>query len=108
MIEEPVVVEICQDRQNRRPFTTWLNSLNDLKAKGSIRARLNRVRMGNFGDCKPIAGGIFELRIDIGPGYRVYFGRETGTKIIILLGGEKGTQKRDIEKVKKYWANYRR
>lgn len=88
----------------KEPFTEWLHSL-DKVAQTVIRARLVRVRLGNFGDCKPIKGvvGIWELRIVYGPGYRVYFGKIDNEFVVLLLGGDKGSQKRDIAKAEKYW-----
>ena len=66
------------------------------------------MRTSNFGDCRLVGSGVFELRIDIGPGYRVYFGKDTEIKIVLLTGGNKKTQKRDIEKAHDYWDDYRR
>jgi putative addiction module killer protein len=71
-----------------------------------VRARLNRVRLGNFGDCKPVGEGVEELRIDFGPGYRVYFGREGSQVAILLCGGSKAAQARDIAKARRYWKEY--
>jgi len=89
------------------PFDEWLNNLKDARTRGIIRARLNRVRLGNLGDCSSVGDGVFELRIDHGPGYRVYYGQE-GTQLVILLcGGDKSSQNRDILKAKVYWADYR-
>ena len=73
-------------------FDEWLDSLRDRRAKAKIRARLDRVEDGNLGDCKPVGEGVFELRIDYGPGYRIYFGQEGITIIILLCGGDKSTQ----------------
>src|ERR1700690_1599213 len=73
---------------------------------GVVRARLNRIRLGNFGDCKPIGGGVEELRIDFGPGYRVYYGREGPVVGVLLGGGDKRTQTRDILTAQKYWREY--
>jgi putative addiction module killer protein len=69
---------------NSTPFSDWLDRLGDNRAVGIIRARLNRIRVGNFGDCRSVGAGVEELRVDYGPGYRVYFGR-TGNVIVILL-----------------------
>jgi len=89
------------------PFDEWLNNLKDAHTRGIIRARINRVRLGNLGDCSSVGDGVFELRIDYGSGYRVYFGQE-GTQLVILLcGGDKSSQNRDIQKAKVYWADYR-
>ena len=71
-----------------------------------VRARLNRIRLGNFGDCKSIGGGVEELRIDFGPGYRIYYGREESLVVILLCGGDKKTQARDILRARQYWKEY--
>ncbi|MEH2406347.1 type II toxin-antitoxin system RelE/ParE family toxin [Nostoc sp.] len=88
-------------------FDEWLDSLRDRRAKAKIRARLDRVEDGNLGDCKSVGEGIFELRIDYGSGYRIYFGQEGITIIILLCGGDKSTQERDIGKAQEYWKDYR-
>jgi putative addiction module killer protein len=89
------------------PFEEWLEEL-DKTVRSIIRSRLARIMAGNFGDCHPIQGakGISELRLDIGPGYRIYYGKEGNTVIILLIGGSKRTQIRDIEKAKRYWQDY--
>jgi putative addiction module killer protein len=74
------------------PFEDWMDSLRDKRARAKIRTRIARVRLGNFGNCEPVGGGVLELKIDYGPGYRVYFG-QVGTKLVILLcGGDKSSQ----------------
>lgn len=95
-------------KADRSPFEEWRDEL-DVKARAIVRTRLDRVRMGNFGDCKMIQGGngVWELRIDYGPGYRIYFGKIGMEVIILLVGGDKGSQRRDIEKAKKYWREYK-
>jgi len=70
--------------------------------------RLNRIRLGNFGDCKSLGEGVMELRIDHGPGYRVYFGQVDRRIVLLLCGGDKSPQGRDMEKARGYWAGYRR
>ena len=89
-------------------FRTWLRKLKDQMARARVRVRLNRVRLGNFGDCKSVGEGVNELRIDYGPGYRVYFGRHEQTIVILLCGGTKQSQSKDIEMAHEYWADYRR
>ncbi|PNW43833.1 UNVERIFIED_CONTAM: addiction module killer protein [Euhalothece sp. KZN 001] len=90
------------------PFNEWLYSLKDRKLRAIIRARINRIRLGNLGDCKSVGNGVRELRISFGAGYRIYFGQE-GSKIIILLsGGDKKSQDRDIKLAKQYWEDYKR
>jgi putative addiction module killer protein len=91
----------------RNPFYEWFDSLRDKKAKAKIRARLDRVEDGNLGDYKSVGEGVFELRIDFGPGYRIYFGQDGATIILLLCGGNKSTQEADIYKAKEYWEDYR-
>jgi putative addiction module killer protein len=88
------------------PFSKWISSLRDARARGIVRARLNRIRLGNFGDCKAVGEGVEEIRIDFGPGYRVYFGRQGSVVVVLLCGGSKKTQGRDIANAKKYWKEY--
>ncbi len=92
--------------EGRVPFTEWLESLRDQKTKGRIQARLERVGLGNFGDCKSVGEGVFELRLDFGSGYRVYFGQVGSIVVLLLLGGDKTTQEQDIRKAKEYWTDY--
>ena len=92
----------------RNPFREWLHSLRDLQARARIRVRLNRVRLGNLGDYKPVGDGVMELRLDFGPGYRIYFGQAGEVLVILLCGGDKRTQTRDIMTAKQYWQSYQR
>lgn len=91
------------------PFVEWLDGLRDIPAKARIRARLNRVRLGNFGDAKALAGadGVAELRLDFGPGYRVYYAEFDPVVVVLLCGGDKSTQRRDIAKAKQYWNDFK-
>lgn len=77
-------------------FTTWFKDLRDVRAKARIDARIRRVALGNFGDVKSVGEGVSELRIDYGPGYRVYMTMRGPVLVILLLGGDKKSQKRDI------------
>jgi putative addiction module killer protein len=70
--------------------------LADLRARSRILTRLDRASLGNFGNCEPIGEGVSEMRIDVGAGYRVYFVRESGEVYVLLMGGDKSSQKRDI------------
>lgn len=94
--------------EGRIPFRQWIHALRDILARAKIRVRLNRVRLGNFGDAKAVGDGVSELRIAHGPGYRVYFARTGNTIVLLLCGGDKSTQKRDINRAKDYWLDYKR
>ena len=93
---------------DKEPFSNWQDKL-DKKIKAIVMKRLDRIRLGNFGDSKRIqsGSGIWELRIDHGPGYRIYFGKEGSTIVILLTGGSKKSQTKDIAKAKQYWLNYK-
>lgn len=81
-------------------YQKWFESLRDLNARFRIAARIRRVSLGNLGDVKPVGEGVHELRITYGPGYRVYFIQHGDTVVVLLAGGDKSTQKRDIERAK--------
>jgi len=90
----------------RNPFAEWLSSLRDLNAVVKIEQRLDRVRLGNLGNSKSVGEGVCELKIDFGPGYRVYFGQFGSTIVLVLCGGDKSSQEQDIRKAKEYWKEY--
>ena len=81
-------------------FDKWIDGLRDGQARARIIARLRRVALGNFGDAKPVGAGISELRIPYGPGYRVYFTRRGSVVVVLLCGGDKSTQAKDIAKAR--------
>ena len=85
----------------------WLEALKDLRAKAQIQARMVRVAAGNFGDCKPLRDGVQELRIDYGPGYRVYLSRQGPILVLLLCGGDKADQSRDIERAIEYLKDWK-
>ena len=97
---------ITEDGNN--PFHNWLSTLKDRVARAKVRVRLNRVRLGNFGDCKSVGKGVSELRVDYGPGYRVYFGKSGQTIVLLLCGGSKKSQAKDIESAHRFWADFQR
>jgi len=103
--EREVRVYACSD--GSEPFTQWLRGLRDGAGRNRVRQRVARVRLGNFGDARSVGDGVHELRIHAGPGYRVYFGREGDAVVILLCGGDKGSQARDIERAQDYWRDYR-
>lgn len=96
-----------QDANNKEPFVDWLESLRDATARRRILKRLRMVEHGHFGDCKPVGEGITELRFFFGSGYRVYLGEASNEIIILLTGGDKASQAKDIKKAKAYWKAYK-
>ena len=90
----------------KSPFGSWLEDLKDRQARAAIRKRLNRIRLGNLGDSKALGDGVHELRVDFGPGYRVYYGIDGETVVVLLCGGDKSSQTRDIARAKQYWKDY--
>lgn len=103
---QPRELKIYLTLDGKIPFEQWLNSIKDQKTQAVIDNRLRRVRLGNLGDYKSVGGGVFELRINYGPGYRIYFGQLGKTIILLLCGGDKKTQIKDILKAKEYWQDY--
>jgi putative addiction module killer protein len=98
---------IYETEQGEAPFSEWLDSLRDRSARARIRKRLDRVELGNLGDYKSVGVGVFELRIDHGPGYRVYYGNIDLTIVLLLCGGGKDTQEGDIEQAKQFWNDFK-
>lgn len=85
----------------------WLADLPDVRARAKVVARLTRLAVGNFGDCRYLRAGVWELRIDWGPGYRVYYARSGQDCILLLCGGDKRRQAADIKRAVAFWAEYR-
>jgi putative addiction module killer protein len=105
MDARPRKIELYRTESNDAPFESWLLGLKDVRGRADIRVRLGRVEQGNLGDFEPVGDGVYELKIDKGPGYRVYFGQD-GDSVVLLSGGDKGSQQRDIAKAKTYWSDY--
>ena len=91
--------------ERREPYEEWVNSYRNRKTRAIIRERVNRLHLGNFGDYKQLTADLYELRIHYGPGYRVYFGVVDRVIVILLCGGSKKTQRRDIQKQKNIGKN---
>lgn len=100
-------LRIYSDSQNRQPLTQWLADLKDIRARAQIRARLARVGAGNIGDCKPLRDGVQELKIDYGPGYRVYLSRQGPVMVLLLCGSDKGDQSRAINQAIDYLNDWK-
>jgi len=100
-------LRVYRTKEGKEPFTEWLESLRDRIARAQVTTRLNRVVHGNYGDCEPIGNGVHELRIHYGAGYRIYFVEQEKTLVLLLIGGSKRTQHKDIPKAKNYWSEFR-
>ena len=98
---------IYQTKDKESPLEDWLDSFSDINTKARILQRIDRIELGNFGDCEPVWDGVHELRIDYGPGYRIYFGNDGKLLVILLCGGTKKRQEKDIKKAKEYWQDYK-
>ena len=88
-------------------FLSWLEKLKDRQGKVRILARVRSAAPGNFGGCEPVGDGVSELRVHSGPGYRIYFGRKAARVYLLILGGDKQSQERDIRRVKAMWRAIR-
>jgi len=93
--------------QGKFPYKKWYDSLSDTRAKHKIDIRIDRAEDGNFGDYKNLKGGVLEMRIDYGSGYRVYYGIDKNEIILLLIGGTKGSQQKDITTAKGYWKEFK-
>lgn len=91
----------------REPFTEWLETIRDRATQARIRLRLRQVEAGNFGDCKPVGEGVIELRIHVGAGYRVYWGRHGSSLVLLLSGGDKSSQVADIMRARDFWSEWK-
>jgi putative addiction module killer protein len=94
--------------EGKDPFKDWLEGLTNRQARARVAVRVQRMAAGNFGDCKPVADGVWELRIDHGPGYRVYYAQAGKKLILLLIGGDKRKQQADIETAVAYWKDWNR
>lgn len=100
-------LQIYRDENGNEPFEQWFSSIRDARTSARIDNRLKRVRLGLLGDQRSIGEGVFELRLDFGPGYRIYFARMGGEDILLLTGGDKNSQQRDITIAKRYWQHFK-
>ena len=100
---KPKKIRFYQTVSGEMPYKDWFDNLKDSMVKNRIRARLDRVQLGNLGDYKVLSDGVSELRFTFGSGYRIYFGEHEDYLIILLCGGDKSSQKKDIAIAKQYW-----
>lgn len=103
----PKRVEFYVTTRGKTPFAEWLDSLRDIKARAQIRKRLRRAELGNLGEYNSVGQGVHEMKIHFGSGYRIYFGTEGQHLVILLCGGDKGSQSKDIKLAHEYWADWR-
>ena len=101
-------ISIYSTDDGYEPFREWLDSLKDLDSQALIFQRLQRIKLGNFGDCKPVGDGLWEFRIYHKAGFRIYYARVGQRLILIIGGGDKKSQQRDITKAKKYLEEYKK
>ena len=105
-VTTPKQVIVYANENAKEPFTEWLYSLRDVMARKRILARVSRLEQGNYGDCEPVGEGVSELRLFFGSGYRVYFGEHGNEIVVLLCGGDKSSQTKDIQQAKVYWKGY--
>jgi putative addiction module killer protein len=103
---DTIEVRQYQTADGRIPFAEWIADLRDLRAQSRILTRIDRLQAGLRGDWKTVGAGVFELRIDAGPGYRVYCGQDGATLVLLLCAGDKRTQTKDIDHARDYWKDY--
>ncbi|MFN2266789.1 MAG: type II toxin-antitoxin system RelE/ParE family toxin [Desulfonatronovibrio sp.] len=103
--ERSVKEYITADGRNH--FRIWHGGLKDKKAQAKIDTKIARLRLGNFGDSKSVGQGVYEIRIHFGPGYRIYYGLDGQEIVLLLCGGDKSTQEKDIKKAKTFWKTYK-
>lgn len=101
-------IAIYETEDGQRPFKKWLDSLRDKSTIARVNARITRAESGNFGDAKSVGAGVTELRLAFGSGYRVYFGMDGEQLVILLTGGDKSSQEKDIQTAKDFWTDYLR
>ena len=104
---QPRELRFYRTSTGRVPFAEWYDSIQNLTLQGRIDKRLERMANGNFGDCRSVGAGVFELRFRFGPGHRIYFGEVESTIVLLLCAGDKSSQARDIERAKDYWLQYK-
>jgi putative addiction module killer protein len=96
------------DARGREPLSAWLKTLKDAKGRAAVYVRINRMEHGNFGDYVSVGDGVFEMRIHLGPGYRIYFGVDDDESVLLLCGGPKRSQRRDTARAKRIWKEHKK
>jgi len=106
MENRPRVLRTYITDDGKTPFKAWVSSFTDKRIRARILQRLDRLQLGNFGDCKSVGAGVYELRMQFGAGYRIYFGIADSEIVILLCGGDKRSQNQDIQLAHQYWKAY--
>lgn len=101
------IVEVYMTADGRKPFWEWLEGIKDKRTGIRLSRYIDRIESGNLGDHKGVGEGVLEMRLFFGPGYRIYFAEHGDTIVVLLCGGDKSTQDKDIETAKTYWADYK-
>ena len=107
MEAQPRRLVLYETANGRCPWQEWFDGPRDRRIRAAIDARLLRLQRGNFGDRRAVGEGVWELRLHVGAGYRMYFGEDGDVVVVLLCGGAKGSQTRDIRRAKTYWSDYR-
>src|SRR5438132_1104145 len=107
MIVESKQVQLYVTSDGRIPYEEWIEDFSDQTTRDRIDARATRLALGHLGKCKPVGGGVTELIVDFGPSYRIYVGQVGSRVILLLCGGDKSTQQKDIAQAREYWEDYK-
>jgi len=105
-VDRAVEIRTYETAEGKVPFDEWLCGIRDRSTRARIEARIDRLALGNFGNCEPAREGVSELKMDFGPGYRAYFGLDGTTLVVLLAGGKKDTQDADMKLAREYWRDY--
>lgn len=101
-----IEIEIYETSNGKRPFEAWFEDIWECHTRAKILTRLDRLKLGNFGDCKNVGDSVCELKIHYGPGIRIYYSKIENKVILLLCGGDKGSQVKDVNKAKEYLKDY--
>jgi putative addiction module killer protein len=104
---EPKILVLYKLKNSKEPFIDWLISIKDKAVKNRISVRINRLKQGNYGDYQPVGDGVLELRLHFGSGYRIYFAELDNVVLLLLTGGDKSSQDKDIQKATEYFKEYK-
>lgn len=100
-------IKYYETEKGEKPFQEWVDGLKDITGRAKVHVRIDRARLGNLGDNRAVGEGVHELKINYGPGYRVYYAIDGDKIILLLLGGDKSDQSTDIKQAKTYWKDHK-